>query len=138
MPEVYVRGIEFIHWIQALNTPFVDLLFKTVTFLGDKTFYLFFFPAILWCVDFKLGYRLGFIVLISGYVNFSLKDLFAQPRPFELEPGLNLMAAEGFGLPSGHSQLAVTIWGTLGLVVRRAWFWVLAVAIILLIGFSRV
>ena len=41
-------------------------------------------------------------------------------------------------MPSGHAQYTMTIWLALALAVKRRWFWVLAVALSLIIGFSRV
>ena len=138
MPEIYAWGIQLIHQIQNVRGPLLDLFFKGITFLGNESFYLLFFPIFYWCVDFKWGYRLGIIFLVSGYANTALKELLAQPRPFELEAGLNLVEAHGFGLPSGHAQMAVVIWGYLATLIKKRWFWLLAGLLMVLIGFSRI
>jgi len=68
-----------------------------------------------------------------------LKELLQQPRPFVFDPGvMQLAAVDGYGLPSGHSQTAVILWGYLAAKINKVWAWILAVAIILLIGLSRI
>ena len=42
-----------------------------------------------------------------------------------------------FGIPSRHSQHAVAVWGIIAAYSKRTWVWVVAVAIMFLIGFSR-
>jgi hypothetical protein len=91
-----------------------------------------------WCVDFAVGARLAFAFLLSTYVNVGIKDLFAHPRPFELDPTVQLYDAEGYGLPSGHSQSAVVVWGIIAASFRKAWLWVVAILMMILIGFSRI
>ena len=46
--------------------------------------------------------------------------------------------AEGYGLPSGHSQSAVVVWGLIAAEFRKTWLWIVAVALMVLIGFSRI
>jgi membrane-associated phospholipid phosphatase len=138
MSQIYTWGIHFIQGMQALGGPFLDGFFKGVTFLGDEEFYLLLFPLLFWCLDTKFGAKLVYVLLISGAINYGLKDLFTQPRPFVLQPGINLVEATGYGLPSGHSQSAVVIWGTLALRIKKAWIWIVAVSLMLLIGVSRI
>jgi hypothetical protein len=37
-------------------------------------------PAILWCIDAKLGLRLGLFLMINGMVNSTFKVAFHGPR----------------------------------------------------------
>lgn len=138
MTGVLSWGIHIIEQIQSIRFPLLDIFFKTITLLGSEEFYLIFFPILFWSLDIKLGYKLGLIFLFSAYLNQSLKELFAQPRPVELKAGLNLIEEGGYGLPSGHAQMAMVIWGGLALIVKRSWFLLMAVLLILLIGLSRI
>lgn len=95
-------------------------------------------PLMLWCVDFAAGMRLAVVFLVSTYFNDGLKSLFAHPRPFELDPTVKLHDAGGYGLPSGHSQSAVAVWGTIAAEFRKRWMWIVAVLLMVLIGFSRI
>lgn len=136
METVLQWGLEVIRSVQ--DGPILDTLFEILTTLGDEEFYLLLFPMLLWTIDFGFGIRLGIVYLLSAFINTALKDLLMQPRPYDLDPSVQLSDAYGYGLPSGHSQSAVVIWGILANRVRKNWFWVLAVAMMLLIGFSRV
>jgi len=138
MSQIYTWGIHFIQGMQAVGGPFLDGFFKGITFLGDEEFYLLLFPFIFWCLDTKFGAKLVYILLITGAINYGLKDLFAQPRPFVLQPGINLVEATGYGLPSGHAQSAVLIWGALASRIKKTWGWIVAVLAMLLIGVSRI
>jgi hypothetical protein len=51
---------------------------------------------------------------------------------------VKLHEASGYGLPSGHSQSAVVVWGTIAAAFRQAWLWIVAILLMVLIGFSRV
>ncbi|MCK4722360.1 MAG: phospholipid phosphatase, partial [Dehalococcoidia bacterium] len=94
-------GLDLILAIQQIHGPVLDGIFRAITFMGEEEFYLILLPLLLWCVDFGLGARLGALFLLSSYLNFGLKDLLRQPRPFDLDPSVKLSSAEGYGLPSG-------------------------------------
>ncbi len=138
MAAIYTWGIQLIEALQSVGGPFADIFFKGVTFLGDEEFLLLLFPLLYWCLDAGLGTRLALLFLVSGFLNYGLKDLFTQPRPFVLKPGLNIIEASGYGLPSGHAQTAFVIWGSLALTMKKCWSWVIAGLLILLIGLSRI
>jgi membrane-associated phospholipid phosphatase len=135
---IFQWGLELIHAVQAVRSPALDALSLAITSLGSKEFYFLILPLMLWCVDFALGARIAAVFLLSTYVNVGLKDLFALPRPFELDPSVNLYDVSGYGLPSGHAQLSVVIWGALAHAVEETWSWVFAGLLAALIGFSRV
>jgi membrane-associated phospholipid phosphatase len=138
MEAIWQWGINLIISIQQIHGPLLDNIFRGITFTGEEQFYLVLFPLILWCIDYSFGAVLTIFFLLSNSLNIILKDLFQHPRPFDLNPGLNLSQAAGYGMPSGHAQLAVTVWGAIAIRVHKAWFWIVAIAIILLIGFSRI
>jgi membrane-associated phospholipid phosphatase len=138
MSQIYSWGIQVIQGMQAMGSPFLTGLFKGITFLGDEEFYLLLFPLIFWCLDTRFGAKLVYVLLASGLTNYGLKDLFTQPRPFILQPGINLIEATGYGLPSGHSQSAAVIWGILAFRLKKAWCWIVAVSLMILIGVSRI
>jgi PAP2 superfamily protein len=47
------------------------------------------------------------------------------------------VAESSFGIPSGHAQDAVALWGITAYHVRKRWAWVAAIALAFFIGFSR-
>jgi membrane-associated phospholipid phosphatase len=138
MNAILQWGLEIIRTVQRFQSPALDAVFKSVTALGSKEFYFLLFPLVLWCVDLAIGARIAVVFLLSAYVNLGLKDLFALPRPFELDPTVKLYDVEGYGLPSGHAQLSTVVWGTVADALGRTWVWLVAILMSALIGFSRI
>ena len=144
MNPVFEWGIEFMRVLQNAVGAFGVDLAKIFTFVGNQEFYILLFPLLFWCVDRALGARVAILYLLSVVLNTDVKDWIVQERPYQLIPDIaqadpagSYMYGEGYGMPSGHSQFAVTVWGALALWTKKGWFWVLAVALVLLIGVSR-
>lgn len=138
MDAIWQWGISLIIIIQQVHGTVLDNIMRAITFAGEEQFYLLLIPLILWCFDYYFGAVLTFFFLMSAFVNFSLKDLLQHPRPFDLDPGVKLSQATGYGLPSGHAQLSLIVWGSLADRVKKKWFWIVAAVIVLLISFSRI
>lgn len=131
-------GIQVILWFQQFS-PTLDLPFIALTLLGEERFFLLFLPFLYWCVDRRTGMQVALLFLLSTSLNAVAKTLAGQPRPFQYDPRVRqLVEAPDGGLPSGHAQNALVVWGYLALQFRRAWLWVLAVVLIVLISLSRV
>jgi len=131
-------GIEFIVAIQTIRSPALDAFFQGVTFLGNAEFYLLLAPIFIWSVNYRLGARLGILLLLSAYINQALKELFMQPRPCEPRPDVCIDQADSYGLPSGHAQNAIVFWGVIAQWIGTAWAWIAAILLMLLIGISRI
>jgi len=108
------------------------------SFLGTEEFYMLILPVLYWCIDTRLGIRVGAIMLFSSGLNYILKIPFHGPRPYwvssEVKP---LWTETTFGVPSGHAQQSVAIWGFMAAYLRRGWAWAVAVFLMLMIGLSR-
>ena len=131
-------GIEVVVWFQQLG-PTLDLPFKSLTFLGNLEFFLVLMPFIYWCVDRRMGARLLVLFLISAYVNAIAKVVADQPRPFQYDSRVRpLVHAGGGGLPSGHTQGAVVVWGYLASQIRSGKIWIIAGFLMIAIPISRV
>jgi hypothetical protein len=61
-----------------------------------------------------------------------------QPRPCEPRPDVCIDHAEGYGIPSGHSQNAIVFWGVIAQWIGTAGGWIAAILLMLLIGISRI
>jgi membrane-associated phospholipid phosphatase len=131
-------GLEVIRTAQQMQSPLLNSFFIAVSGLGSSFFLLLTLPALFWCVDYKMGMRVAVVCTLSAFCNSSLKGLFSQPRPFDLDPNLGIGRAGGYGLPSGHAQESVVLWGSIAHFIGKKWFWAVTVALLLLIGFSRV
>jgi membrane-associated phospholipid phosphatase len=130
-------GIEVVRWFQQFS-PALDLPFKSLTFLGDLEFFLVFMPLIYWCLDRRMGARLLVLFLVSAYANAIAKVVADQPRPFQYDPRVKpLVHADGGGLPSGHTQGAMVVWGYLAFQIRSTKFWIIAGFLMVAIPVSR-
>lgn len=124
-------------FLQHLGS-WLTLPFSAITELGGEYFYLIAMPALYWCVDAALGFRLGVMLVLTNVSNGYLKELFHSPRPFWVDSKVKALATEtSFGLPSGHSQNAAALWGTLAGHFKKKWATIASVLIIFLIGLSR-
>jgi len=131
-------GVQVVLWLQQFS-PALDIPFKAFTFLGDETFYLLFMPLVYWCVDRRTGVRLFILLLFSAYLNAVAKVLAQGPRPFNYDPRVRaIVPADGGGLPSGHTQNAVVIWGFLAARSNKTIAWLLAGFLMVCIPLSRV
>jgi len=131
-------GVNIVLCLQQFS-PALDLPFKVLTFMGEEEFFLLLLPILYWCLDRRTGARLTVLFLFSAYVNAVAKVLANQPRPFQYDSRVrSLWDATGGGLPSGHTQSAVVVWGYLASRFRRTWLWVIAGLLIVLIPVSRV
>ncbi len=131
-------GIDVVLWFQQFS-PGLDLPFKALTFMGDEAFYLLFMPLVYWCIDRRTGAALFILLLFSAYLNAVAKVIADQPRPFEYDPRVNPLGhAGGGGLPSGHTQNAVVIWGYLARQYRKTIGWLIGGFLMIGIPLSRI
>lgn len=131
-------GADVVVWMQHAS-PALDGLFKALTFLGSEEFYLILLPFVYWCVDRVLGIRLIVLLLVSALTNTIAKLIAAQPRPFQYDTRVKAITTEtSYGFPSGHTQSTVAVWGYLGRQVRRWWFWVIPIVLVVGVGTSRI
>jgi membrane-associated phospholipid phosphatase len=157
--------LDFIRAVQSLWQPWLTSFFGVVTTLGGPIIYILIAPLVFWLLSARHGYRLMVLVLLSVWINSVLKDASAQllpdtgplyaTRPYvavadvqtcardsAFDPAALLAAfceeEESFAFPSGHAQTSVVFWGYLALILMRRRVVALAVAAVLLIGFSRI
>ena len=96
-----------------------------ITFLGSEEFFLIFFPLLYWAVDNKLRLQVAIFFAASIVVNSAAKIAIHEPRPFWLDPNVQLLAEPDglFGNPSGHSQHTLVIWSTIAAHYGKRWLW---------------
>ncbi len=91
-----------------------------VTFLGDEEFYLLVMPMVYWCIDSRLGIRMGMILMLSNSLGTSLKFLFHSPRPFWVSTDVIAHVQEtSFGMPSGHALKRNDIMGLCSNTIKK-------------------
>jgi len=111
---------------------------KFFTWLGYPQAYMIIVAVIYWSVDRKLGLRLAIFLPLIASLNSILKQAIHAPRPYWLDQGVRAIhVSNGFGMPSGHAQ-ASTVWLYAAALLKRGWFWAMALIIVLMIGLSRI
>ncbi len=123
-------------WVLPLRTDWLTLLFKAFTHLGYTGFFFAALPLLYWCWDKEKANRLANLTLVAALLMFFLKDFFQDPRP-PVEFAMEGYRPKSFGLPSGHTLLAIIFWGCLAMEIQKRWFTVTSVIMILGIAFSR-
>lgn len=129
--------INIILFLQSLGSWLV-LPFQAISFLATEEFIILLLPLIFWSIDALMGIRLAFMLVISGSFNNYFKMLFHSPRPFWFDTRVKSYSMEtGFGLPSGHSQNAASLFGMMAATLRKKGFTILVLVVIFLVGLSR-
>ena len=133
-------GLDLILWIQSWRTPLVETLGLMLAALGSENFYVLVVPVIYWCIDASLGRRLSLFVLLSLWINSALKVTLKRPRPYMVSADVKVPVGAvdiGYGLPSGHAQTAVALWGAVAVEVKRNWVTIAVAVYVVLISVSR-
>lgn len=121
MPDSWIRwGVDVIQLAQSHNNSVIDAFFVLVTLLGYEEFYLLLIPVVVWNVDKRVGVRLASLLLLSVYLNFVVKDALAWPRP-PADQVRRIIDEPFSGMPSGHAQTSVVIFGYLASVGMLGW-----------------
>jgi membrane-associated phospholipid phosphatase len=112
------QGIDWIIAIQSLGN-WLELPMKFFTFLGDENFFFLILPLIYWSVDAGSGLKVALVLAVSNNLKPIFKLLLAAPRPYWLSAKVKPFLYESsFGIPSGHAEDAVAIWGMMASAVK--------------------
>jgi membrane-associated phospholipid phosphatase len=137
MDTILELGVRLIVVFQGLGG-WLELPMKIFSFLGTEYFIMFILPVLYWCVDSRLGIRVALLLMFSTGVNSGLKLAFHGPRPYWYSTEVKILASEtSFGVPSGHAQNAMVLWGMIAAWLKKWWGWLVAGLIIFFIGISR-
>jgi len=140
MEPILQWGLDFIRVVQTIASPPLTVIVRAITRIGGEAAYIILLPLLYWCIDEKKGLRLGLAVLISAWINMSLKFLLDQPRPFfeGYDPSLGLINERLGGLPSGHAQNTLVLLFIIASWLKKIWAFACAAVLCILIGFSRI
>lgn len=134
--------MEFLNTIAQWRTPFLDNLFLALTKLGEESIVIVAVALLYWCISKRIAYGLGFAYFFSGITVNTLKITCRIDRPWILDPSFQAVEAakanaSSYSFPSGHTQSATALYGTLGLTVKNGWLKALFLLFIPIVGFSR-
>ncbi len=142
-------GYRILLEIETWRNPFLDSFFSVVTELGSEYAYIVFFTLLYLCYNKRVGIGVAYATLFSSTLNSWAKHLYEIPRPDSplleeilTKAGISerldpLWHETSPSWPSGHTQGTMVMWTYLATRVKKAWVWVVAVAIFLLVAFSR-
>lgn len=141
--------IEILKTLRKNSSAFWDTFFQIVSYLGEPVIVIGIIIIIYFIYDKKFGKKIIFTLFSSLLINNTLKGLIQYPRPFDYEPSLdplNKKTATGYSFPSGHSQIASTVY--LGIAkgskierkinIDKEIIWIISIIITALVGFSRI
>ncbi len=137
MEVLYQLSIALTTWLQETYPQLLGFM-SLISAMGEEEFFLIVLPAVYWTIDKRAGRQLGYLFLLSVLVNSILKGIIREPRPFWIEPDIQLGEGIGYGLPSGHVQHATVVFMLAAALLRRTWAWIVVLLYILLMAVSRV
>jgi|GEM_PF-281811 len=76
---------EIHHWLQSFDSPALRLCMQAISFFGDENFYTLLILVLLFGIDKRRGFIVMQVMLWTGIVTGALKDLFALPRPVDVD-----------------------------------------------------
>lgn len=137
MEQIHAIEIIVNELLQGLGTWLIAPM-RAITTIGNEEFFVLLLPVIYWCFDQVVGLHVGITLLLGSTFNTFFKFLFHTPRPYWISDTVWAYSHESsFGLPSGHAQIAASVWGWLAVEVKKRWFTIAMVVLIFLIGLTR-
>lgn len=136
--QLHQSELILIKSLQTLRGPFLDQIMLILNHIDSMPFYYLAITIAWYAYQRKLGLQLLLLFVISVIINQDCKILFAQPRPYHLDPSLALLTVSFFGFPSGAAQISSAFCGFIALKAKKLWVWFLSICFLILLGFSRV
>lgn len=143
--------VAIIEWIQNSLGSIGNALGDVFSFIGGETGLMILLVIVLFCWRKETGQKLALIIASLHAWFAMIKAVVKRPRPYaeypdrvealalvDAEASATDVAAQGFSFPSMHSGAVAASYFTLARVIKKKWFWVLAAALTLLVGFFRV
>ncbi len=134
--------MNILYWFESIRTPVLDGFFSAATFLGHELIPIALICILYWCADKRLAYKIGFSFFLSGLMTQCLKITFRVNRPWVKDPdfkpvGNAIDEATSYSFPSGHTQAATSVYGSLALFFKRNLLRVLCILAFIIVGISR-
>ena len=142
--------VSLMEWLQGHIGGAGSSVISAFSMFGEETLIIVILGLLYFGYNKRIGKTLGMTALLGMCWNGMIKNVFVRRRPYMdhesieirrlVEPEADAMdiAAQGYSFPSGHSTNAATIYGGLAMQLKKRWTTLVAVLLILLVGFSRV
>lgn len=138
MELLHSHELSIIKLLQQFRNPALDSFFQFLNFFDRGEFFFVLIPIIWMVYSWKMGLKLFYIILLNAAVNFALKGIFQEPRPYHIDSSLGLIAVPGFGFPSGAAQTTILLSGILIHAWKNKWAWFVAANYIFWVSLSRI
>lgn len=138
MSPFYEHQLEWIHWLHQFRTPWLDAFFKAFNYFDRAEFLFILIPTIWIGYHWKSGLRIFYALLLNGVICTFLKNIFMEPRPFDLDPTVGIITVGGYGFPSGAAQTVILLSGILLSNYKNKWTSILCANYIFWVSLSRV
>jgi undecaprenyl-diphosphatase len=138
MHDFHLWELGIIKAFQQIRSTPLDAFFKFLNFFDTFDFYLLFILIVWIGLYWKWGIKIFYLLLANLLANLFLKNLFQEPRPFQIDPSVGIIHVGGFGMPSGAAQAATLLASFFILECKKRWMWILGISYAFLIGISRV
>lgn len=134
--------MDFLRFLEGLRTPFGDAFFSAVTHLGEETIFIIVGLLFFWCISKKQGYYILSVGFLGTVINQFLKLTFRIPRPWVRDPEFTIVEsaraeATGYSFPSGHTQSAAGVFGSIARISKKRIVRILCMAACVLVPLSR-
>lgn len=145
MESFLAPQIEYLLILQnfrQLSGGVLDNFFMFITSCGEITIPVILTAGIYWCINSKYGLYIFWNWCVGMIACQFLKSLACIYRPWVLDTRIQpipeaFRMSGGYSFPSGHTQTAVAIWGSMAVVFKNKLFRAAMILLILLIAFSR-
>lgn len=142
--------VDLMAYLQQGNNQFLISLWSFMSMFGEELIMVGILGFIYWSLDKKFGEYVGFNILAVNVLNPMIKNIANRRRPYFDSDRIDCLklidssadkydiVAQGFSFPSGHSSGAAAVYPSLAVYKKKNWLVAIAIAIPLLVGFSRV
>ena len=139
----FAYDIAVLRALEAIRTPFLDVFFGAITYLGHEMLYMVAGIVVFWCISKNWGYYLLCVGGLGTIVSQFAKIACRIPRPWVKYPDFTIVenaraAATGYSFPSGHVSGVVGTMGVWARVTTKRWLRWVCIVIIALVSFSRI
>lgn len=134
--------MEILRFLEGIRTPVGDTFFSAITHLGEETIFIIVGLFFFWCMDKKQGYFILSVGFLGTVTNQFLKLWFRIPRPWVQDSSFTIVEsaraeATGYSFPSGHTQSAIGVFGSIAKVKRNVVVRIICILACVLVPLSR-
>ncbi len=151
MGNIFFFGweIDFILWLQTFVNEFTILFAKFLQICGEEYVIIIVLGLLYWNIDKTIGRRAALAMSGSMLFGTLIKGIVLRIRPYmnnsqikcvtpaHKEADIMSIKGQGYSLPSLHSTMAASTYGTIALNIKNKIVIAVCIIMMLLIGLSR-